>query len=203
MLLSDAWLEEFQQCIIRKHNTVIHPGTWSQHPFVSGFCFFSGTHCIVLQSLTLNGSIHVKSTNCQTSCHPTPSIFFKLAPNIPQNIWQTTVRYFAPRPNGCQDMALPSNQCAVKEMSLNESKSFDPPPLRNPRLPRDRRRSRRAFSWLFVSSLTHLLIPSLRKSGHRSRGHMTFCTRTSAQNLPKICILHIFVYKTHGNYWLS
>ena len=20
--------------------TVIHPGTWSQHPFVSGFCFF-------------------------------------------------------------------------------------------------------------------------------------------------------------------
>ena len=22
--------------------TVIHPGTWSQHPFVSGFCFFLG-----------------------------------------------------------------------------------------------------------------------------------------------------------------
>ena len=57
MLLSDAprggggtqiW---FQQCIIRKHNghilydegmtTVIHPGTWSQHPFVSArVCFF-------------------------------------------------------------------------------------------------------------------------------------------------------------------
>ena len=22
--------------------TVIHPGTWSQHPFVSGFCIFLG-----------------------------------------------------------------------------------------------------------------------------------------------------------------
>ena len=41
--------------------------------------------------------------------------------------------------------------------------------------------------FFFLSSLTHLLIPSLRKSDHRSRGHMTFCT--SAQNLPKICIL--------------
>ena len=29
--------------------TVIHPGTWSQHPFVSGVCFFlSGTHCILV-----------------------------------------------------------------------------------------------------------------------------------------------------------
>ena len=53
----------------------------------------------------------------------------------------------------------------------------------------------------FLSCLTHLLIPSLQKSDHRSRGHATFCTRTSAQNLPKICILHMFVYKTHGNYW--
>ena len=27
---------------------VIHPGTWSQHPFVSGVCvFFSGTQCTV------------------------------------------------------------------------------------------------------------------------------------------------------------
>ena len=56
------------------------------------------------------------------------------------------------------------------------------------------------FHDFFLSSLTHLLIPSLRKSDHRSRGHVTFCTRTSARNLPKICILHMFVYKTHGNY---
>ena len=28
--------------------TVIHPGTWSQHPFVSGVCFFSETHCILV-----------------------------------------------------------------------------------------------------------------------------------------------------------
>ena len=56
------------------------------------------------------------------------------------------------------------------------------------------------FHDFFLSSLTHLLIPSLRKSDLRSRGHMTFCTLTSAQNLPKICILHMFVYKTHGNY---
>ena len=34
-------------------------------------------------------------------------------------------------------------------------------------------------------------------------GHVTFCTRTSAQNLPKIRILLMFVYKTHGNYWIS
>ena len=112
--------------------------------------------------------------------------------------------------------------------------SIWPPPARNPRLPRDRRRSRHAFSWLisfkscasfdtkfakigpsvarsrdvlysdlFLSSLAHLLIPSLRKSDRRSRGHVTFCTRTSAQNLPKICILHRFVYKTHRNYWIS
>ena len=59
------------------------------------------------------------------------------------------------------------------------------------------------FHEFLLSSLTHLLIPSLRKSDHRLRGHMTFCTRTSAQNLPKICILHMFVYKTHGNYWFS
>ena len=52
------------------------------------------------------------------------------------------------------------------------------------------------FHDFFLSSLTHLLIPS-------SRGHATFCTRTSAQNLPKIHILHMFVYKTHGNYWFS
>ena len=56
------------------------------------------------------------------------------------------------------------------------------------------------FYDFFLSSLAHLLIPSLRKSDRRSRGHATFCTRTSAQNLPKICILHRFVYKTHGNY---
>ena len=59
------------------------------------------------------------------------------------------------------------------------------------------------FHDFFLSSLAHLLIPSLRKSDLRSRGHVTFCTRTSAQNLPKICILHRFVYKTHGNYWFS
>ena len=56
------------------------------------------------------------------------------------------------------------------------------------------------FHDFFLSSLAHLLIPSLRKSDRRSRGHVTFCTRTLAQNLPKICILHRFVYKTHGNY---
>ena len=71
---------------------------------------------------------------------------------------------------------------------------FDPP-ARNPRLPRDT-----PFHDFFLSSLAHLLIPSLRKSDRRSRGHVTFCTRTSAQNLPKICILHRFVYKTHRNY---
>ena len=53
------------------------------------------------------------------------------------------------------------------------------------------------FRDFFLSSLTHLLLPSLRKSDHRSRGHVTICTRTLAQNLPKICILHMFVYKTH------
>ena len=56
------------------------------------------------------------------------------------------------------------------------------------------------FHDFFLSSLTHLLIPSLRKLDHQSRGHATFCTRPSAQNLPKIRILHMFVYKTHGNY---
>ena len=60
------------------------------------------------------------------------------------------------------------------------------------------------FHEFFLSSLTHLLIPSLQKSDHRSWGHVTFCTRTSAQNLPKICILHICLFtKTHGNYWFS
>ena len=59
------------------------------------------------------------------------------------------------------------------------------------------------FRDFFLSSLTHLLIPSLWKSDLRSRGHVTFCTGTSAQNLPKIGILHMFVYKTHGNYWFS
>ena len=59
------------------------------------------------------------------------------------------------------------------------------------------------FHEFFRSSLTYLLIPSLRKSDHRSRSHVTFCTRTSAQNFPKLRILHMFVYKTHGNYWFS
>ena len=60
------------------------------------------------------------------------------------------------------------------------------------------------FHEFFLSSLTHLLIPSLWKSDHRTRGHGTFCTRTSAQNLLKIRIsIIMFVYKTHGNYWFS
>ena len=54
MLLSEAWLEEFKQCIIRKHIhhtswniIVIHPTIGSQHSFVLGFFFFGwGTHCI-------------------------------------------------------------------------------------------------------------------------------------------------------------
>ena len=80
--------------------------------------------------------------------------------------------------------------------------SIWPPPLHEIRdcLAKDRDMP---FHDFFLSSLAHLLIPSLRKSDRRSRGHVTFCTRTSAQNLPKICILHRFVYKTHGNYWFS
>ena len=75
---------------------------------------------------------------------------------------------------------------------INPILTGDPPPPRT---------KSATASW--PPHLTHLLIPSLRKSDHRSRGHVTFCTRTSAQNLPKIRILHMFVYKTHGNYWLS
>ena len=71
------------------------------------------------------------------------------------------------------------------------------PPARNPRLPRDRRRSRRAFSWLYSFKSYASFDTSLWKSDHRSRGHVMFCTRTSVQNLPKIRILHMFVYKTH------
>ena len=41
------------------------------------------------------------------------------------------------------------------------------------------------FHKFFLLSLMHLLIPSWRKSDHRSRGHVTFCTRTSAQICPK------------------
>ena len=33
----------------KRMTTVIHPGTWLQHPFVPGFCFkVSGTHCIMV-----------------------------------------------------------------------------------------------------------------------------------------------------------
>ena len=65
-----------------------------------------------------------------------------------------------------------------------------PPPLaRNPR-PASRPPQIAARLFMTFSSLTHLFIPSLRKSDHRSRWHMTFCTRTSAQNLPKTGILH-------------
>ena len=54
-------------------------------------------------------------------------------------------------------------------------------PGRSLRLPRDRRRSRRAFSWLFSIQVLRILWPhSLPKSDHRSRCYMTFCTRTSA-----------------------
>ena len=56
----------------------------------------------------------------------------------------------------------------------------------------------RLFMTFFFQVLRIFCLPSLRKSDHRSRGHATFCTRTSAQNLPKIRILHMFVYKTHG-----
>ena len=42
------------------------------------------------------------------------------------------------------------------------------------------------FHEFFLSSLSHLLTPSFRKSDHRSRGDMTFCTHMSAQYLPKI-----------------
>ena len=67
---------------------------------------------------------------------------------------------------------------------------FDPPPpAQNPWLPRDT-----PFHEFFLSSLTHLFTPSLRKSDHRSRGHVTFCTRTSAQNCPKsacLCTKHM------------
>ena len=45
------------------------------------------------------------------------------------------------------------------------------------------------FHDFFLSSLTHLLIPRLRKSDHRSRGHVTICTRTSAQNC--LCTKHM------------
>ena len=41
---------EFESIMVilndKSMTTVIHPGTWSQHPFVSEVCFFSGTHCI-------------------------------------------------------------------------------------------------------------------------------------------------------------
>ena len=61
------------------------------------------------------------------------------------------------------------------------------------------------FHEFFLSSLTHLLIPSMRKSDHQSQGHVMFCTRISAQNLPKIRILHMYVtvQNTLGNYWFS
>ena len=65
-----------------------------------------------------------------------------------------------------------------------------PPPVRNPHCLATAADRDTPFHEFFLSSLTHLLIPSLRKSDHRSRGHVTFCTRKSAQNLPKIRILH-------------
>ena len=49
------------------------------------------------------------------------------------------------------------------------------------------------FHEFLLSSLMHLLILSLQKSDHQSLGHLIFCTRTSAQNLPKIRILHVCV----------
>ena len=98
---------------------------------------------------------------------------------------------------------IPSSECHFwfNPILTGGGGQFDPPPLHEIRdclataADRDT-----PFHDFFLSSLAHLLIPSLRKSDHRSRGHVTFCTRTSAQNLPKICILHRFVYKTHGNY---
>ena len=60
--------------------------------------------------------------------------------------------------------------------TLTGGGQFDPPPLHEIRdcvataADRDT-----PFHDFFLSSLTHLLIPSLRKSDHRSRGHATFC----------------------------
>ena len=79
---------------------------------------------------------------------------------------------------------------------------FDPP-ARNLRLPRDRRRSRHAFSLLFSFKSCASFDNKFAKIGPsvaRSRDVLYSHVGTI---LPKICILHRFVYKTHGNYWFS
>ena len=75
-----------------------------------------------------------------------------------------------------------------------------PPPARNPRLPQI---ATRLFMTFFFQVLHIFWYQVCENRDRRSRGHVTFCTRTSAQNLPEICIFHRFVYKTHENYWFS
>ena len=59
----------------------------------------------------------------------------------------------------------------------------------------------RFFMTFFLQCVAYLLIRSLRKSDHRSRGHATFCTRTSAHIIcPKSAFCICLCTKTHGNY---
>ena len=51
------------------------------------------------------------------------------------------------------------------------------------------------FGDFFRLTIVHLLKQILRKSDHRSRGHVTFRKCMSAQNLAKTCFSHTFVCK--------
>ena len=72
------------------------------------------------------------------------------------------------------------------------------PPAQNPRLPRDRRRSRHVFSWLFSFKSCASFDTKFAKIGPSVARSRDVLYSHVGTNLPKICILHRFVYKTHG-----
>ena len=70
---------------------------------------------------------------------------------------------------------------------------FDPP-VRNPRLPRDRRRSRHAFSWVFSFKSYASFDTKFAKIGPSvARSHDVLYSHVGTKFLPKICILHNYV----------
>ena len=90
MLLSEAWLEEFQLCVIQKHMNrtswmiiVIYPTTCSQHSIVSGFWFFYWMFWIGGLSWRFSASLFCDFWRRKKTA-------FAISPNC-SPLWQSTV----------------------------------------------------------------------------------------------------------------
>ena len=79
-----------------------------------------------------------------------------------------------------------------------------PPAARNPRLPRDRRRSRHTFSWLFSFKSYASFDTKFAKIGPSvARSCDILYSHVGTKFAQNPHFAYMFVYKTHGNYWFS